>query len=66
MHTFKNLSSSDCAFSYSYHQLVLYTYFYASPQNELFGITSSDYRRHSDNILAYSPQERLLPRPQEM
>ena len=52
-------------FSYSHRQLVLYTHFCASPRIELFGITNSGYHRHSDNILAYSPQERLLPRPQD-
>ena len=51
------------AFSYLYRQLVLYTYFYASPRIELFGITNSGYCRHNNSILAYSPLERLLPRP---
>lgn len=37
-------------FSYSHQQLVLYTYFYASPQNGLVGITYSGYPRHKDNI----------------
>lgn len=37
-------------FPYSHQQLVLYTYFYASPQNGLFGITYSGYPRHKDNI----------------
>lgn len=50
-------------FSYLYRQLVLYTYFYASPRIELFGITNSGYCRHNNSILAYSPLERLLPRP---
>ena len=40
----------ECAFSYSHQQLVLYTYFYASPQNGLFGITYSGYPRHKDSI----------------
>ena len=51
--------------SYSYRQLVLYTHFCASPRNRLFGITNSGYRRHSDSILAYSPQERLLLCPRD-
>lgn len=42
---------------------MLYTYFYASPRIELFGITNSGYCRHNNSILAYSPLERLLPRP---
>lgn len=65
-YTWKMLLITVCVFSYLYHQLVLYTHFCASPQNRLFGITSSGYRRHSNSILAYSPQERLLPCPQEM
>ena len=58
--------SSNCVLPYSYHTLVLYTHFCASPQNWLFGITNSGYHRHSDSILAYSPQERLLSSPQDM
>ena len=44
------LNNPMTAFSYSHQQLVLYTYFYASPQNGLFGITYSGYPRHKDNI----------------
>ena len=53
-------------FSYSYRQPMLYSHFCVSTTTIwLFGITNSDYYRHNNSILAYSPLERLLPKPYE-